>query len=250
MWLPSGLSEAYFCVIVGASFISSFLTSALGVGGGALLLAIMASFVPPAALIPVHGVVQLGSNLGRMLMLAKSVHLSVLPLFAVGSIAGCLIGGMVSIDLPPYAVQMAVGAFIIWTIVSRPPKWMARWPALSGVVSSVLTMFFGATGPFVASYARGFNLSRQSYVGTNAALMTIQHGIKIIVFGLLGFAFAPWMLVLVTMILGGLLGTFCGQLALGRMSDRLFVRALNVTLIVVSLRLIAEGFSELAAASR
>jgi hypothetical protein len=40
---------------------------AFGIGGGAALLAVMASLVPPAALIPVHGVVQVGSNLGRAL---------------------------------------------------------------------------------------------------------------------------------------------------------------------------------------
>ncbi len=30
-----------------------------------MLLAVMATLVPPAALIPTHGVIQIGSNLGR-----------------------------------------------------------------------------------------------------------------------------------------------------------------------------------------
>jgi len=115
-----------------------------------------------------------------MLLTVRSIHLSGLPSFAIGSVAGCLIGGMVSVDLPPYAVQMGVGAFIIWTIVSKPPKWLMRWPALTGVLSSILTMFLGATGPFVASYTRGLNLLRQPYVSTTAALMSIQHGVKIL----------------------------------------------------------------------
>jgi len=45
------------------------------------------------------------------------------------------------------------------------------------------------------------------------------------------------------MIASGFLGTFCGQLFLGRISDRLFLRMLNAALVLVSLQLIVEGFS-------
>ncbi len=67
-FLPEGLSQAAFWAIMVASFVGSFITAAFGIGGGALLLAIMATLMPPAALIPVHGVVQAGSNAGRVAM--------------------------------------------------------------------------------------------------------------------------------------------------------------------------------------
>jgi uncharacterized membrane protein YfcA len=49
-------------VLLAASFCGSLLTAAVGVGGGTLVIIILASLVPPAVLIPVHGLVQLGSN--------------------------------------------------------------------------------------------------------------------------------------------------------------------------------------------
>ena len=56
--------------------------------GGVLLLAIMAGIVPAAALIPVHGLVQLGSNGNRALMTRRHIDWPLLRRFALGALAG------------------------------------------------------------------------------------------------------------------------------------------------------------------
>ena len=63
--LPEGLAPAVAALLVVASSFTSALTAAFGLGGGIAMLALMGLFVPVAALIPVHGAVQLGSNTGR-----------------------------------------------------------------------------------------------------------------------------------------------------------------------------------------
>lgn len=63
--LPPDVAAPIVALLLGTSFLASLITVAFGIGGGALLLAVMAVTMPPAALIPVHGVVQVGSNLGR-----------------------------------------------------------------------------------------------------------------------------------------------------------------------------------------
>ena len=239
--LPEGLSVLAFWVLMGASFGTSFITAALGIGGGALLLAIMAILVPPAALIPVHGVVQLGSNAGRLGMLWRYVHGPALPWFIVGSLVGCVIGGAVVVELSPRIVQAGIGVFVIWSVLFRPPKWLGTVSWLTGGISSFLTMFFGATGLFVANYTKSFVLVRHDHVATHAALMTVQHGLKVLVFGLLGFAFGPWAGVIMALVLSGLAGTYSGRLVLNRMSDHGFKRALDIVLILISLRLIWAG---------
>jgi uncharacterized membrane protein YfcA len=243
--LPADIETWTVAVLLCASFASSLITVAMGIGGGSLLLAIMASLLPPAALIPVHGVVQLGSNAGRLALLFKQVHWSAIPAFAVGSVAGVGIGGAIVVELPPAIVQIGVGAFVIWTVFATAPRWLSRWPAIAGLVSSFLTMFFGATGPFVASFSKSLNLPRHSHVATHAALMTLQHMLKVLVFGLLGFAFGPWAAVALTMVMAGFLSTYAGRQVLDRMNDRFFRRALNAVLILVSLRLIYAGVSAL-----
>lgn len=65
MWLPEGLDASIAAALLACSLLGSMITAGLGAGGGLLLLVMMAMWVPPVAVIPVHGLVQLGSNAGR-----------------------------------------------------------------------------------------------------------------------------------------------------------------------------------------
>ena len=246
-WIvPPEIGPAVTALLLGASFLGSFLTIAFGIGGGAFLLAVMASLVPPAVLIPVHGVVQLGSNAGRLLMTLRAVFWPALGWFTVGALLGVALGAALVVNIPPALVQIGVGLFIIWSVLARPPAWLRRWPVVTralvtGAASSFLTMFFGATGPFVAAYTRALELGRHGHVATQAALMTVQHLLKTLAFGFLGFAFGAWAGFAVAMILAGLLGTWAGGLVLNRLSDARFRRALEILLVLIALRLIWAG---------
>ncbi|SMY06276.1 sulfite exporter TauE/SafE family protein [Flavimaricola marinus] len=231
--------------LLAASFAGSFVTVAFGIGGGVLLLAVMASLMPPAALIPVHGVVQLGSNLFRALLLRAHVHWPPVAVFVAGSVVGVAVGGVVAINLPPAVVQIGIGGFVIYSVLSSPPVWLSRQGLVIGALSSFLSMFFGATGVFVANFVKSLNLPRQTHVATHATLMTCQHLLKIVTFGVLGFAFGPWVLFILAMIGAGFLGTVIGRRVLISMSDTGFRQALNVILVLLSIRLIFTGIAQL-----
>jgi uncharacterized membrane protein YfcA len=202
--------------------------------------------LPPAALIPVHGLVQLGSNTGRTIVLRADVAQGVLVPFLVGSLVGITAGGLLAVELPPAGVRIAVGAFILWSLVARPPAFLRRSAWLAGGASSFLTMFFGATGPFVAAYVRTQALGRVAYVATNAACMTMQHLLKVIAFGLLGFAFGEYLGLIAGMVAFGFLGTLSGRQVLLRIDERRFAFILNAILVVLALRLIWDGATTLA----
>ncbi|MFV0294370.1 MAG: TSUP family transporter [Paracoccus sp. (in: a-proteobacteria)] len=187
--IPDGSMELFaFSVLILSSFAASLITAAFGIGGGAMLLAIMATLAPPAALIPTHGAIQVGSNAGRALVMFCHIFWPALPAFTAGSVIGAVFGGSLAITLSPAWVQIGIGSFIIWSVLGRPPRGMHDWQFTIGIFSSFLTMFFGATGPFIATFTRSRNLPRHTHVGTHAALMILQHSIKTITFGLLGFA--------------------------------------------------------------
>ena len=64
-WLPAEIGPWLASLLMGISFLTSLITAAFGIGGGVVMIAVLASILPPAALIPVHAVVQVGSNAGR-----------------------------------------------------------------------------------------------------------------------------------------------------------------------------------------
>lgn len=61
--LPQGVDGTTALLLVLASFFTSALTAAFGIGGGVAMLGLMASTLNPAVIIAVHGVVRLGSNI-------------------------------------------------------------------------------------------------------------------------------------------------------------------------------------------
>ncbi len=211
------------------------------------MLAALASVVPPAALIPLHGIVQVGSNIGRVILLTRHVAWHVLPAFVVGAVVGSALGGATAINLPPEMVRLAVGLFILWSLVAKPPGLLRKHGWLNGVISSYLTMFVGASAPFVMVYVKAQDLGRLGQVGTHAALMTSQHVLKTAIFGVLGFAYGPWIGLVIALIAFGFLGTLVGRHFLGKTTDRRFAKIVNFVLAAAALRLIWVALRELLA---
>ena len=229
--------------LIAASAGTSFFTAAFGIGGGVLLLAIMGLILPTHALIPVHGVVQIGSNAGRMAIMIRQVRRSVLLPFLAGSVIGAVAGGSIAIQLPPAWMKIGLGLFILISVWRPTASALAPHSLLlGGAVSSFLTMFFGATGPFVATLVKALRLNRLEHVATHSACMTAQHGIKVAAFGLLGFAYAPWLPLILAMIASGFVGTILGRQLLDRLKDHQFHNLLRIILTLLALRLIHEGW--------
>lgn len=237
----AGLGWPVAGAIVALSFVTSFITAAFGIGGGAVMLAVLATLLPAPAIIPVHGLVQLGSNVGRAALLLRHLFRPVLVPFTLGSLVGVALGGSMVVQLSPATIQIGVGGFILWSVLATPPAFMRRSAALAGGFSSFLTMFFGGTGPFVAAFVKAQGLGRMAHVATQSTLMTVQHLLKTIVFGLLGFAFSDWFALIALLIAAGFLGTLAGSRVLARIDERRFKLALSGILVVLALRLIWGG---------
>ena len=235
-----GLTASVFLILFSA--FTSFVTAAAGIGGGIMMIAVMAVLMPATALIPVHGVVQIGSNAGRAGIMIGGVQWRVLGLFCIGSLIGATIGGLTAVQLPPAILNIGLAFFILYSVWAPPVTAPGRFKVIvTGVFSSFLTMFFGATGSFVSAMVKSMKLGRLEHVATHSAAMVAQHFIKVIAFGLLGFNYAPWAGLIVAMILSGFLGTVIGKHVLVRMNDQVFHRVLAVILSVLALRLAYEG---------
>ena len=245
--LPPAMPLLDAGLLVAASLMTSFISAAFGIGGGFTLIALLALLLPPAALIPVHGIVQLGSNAGRVgIMLKQVVWRPVLP-FVIGTVIGASLGAMVVVQLPPWAVQLALGIFIIWVVFAKLPPIQQRYILLGGLVSSFLTMFFGATGNFIAAMVKSMNLDPVPHVATHSLMMTFQHFVKVLIFGLIGFQFGPYMILIIGMLISGFIGTIIGSRFLTKAGGRYFKPVLNTILFLAAARLIWVGVEGLLA---
>ncbi len=243
--LPQGLDPLIGVILIVASAFTSALTAAFGVGGGIAMLTLMGLFVPVAALIPVHGAVQLGSNTGRAWHQRANVRMDVAAPFIAGSVVGAVIGAFVVIQLPDALLKLVLGAFVIaitWAKIPGIDKLTRTGLAIGSVVVALIGMLVGATGPLVSVlFAQFFANDRKALVATHAAGMVAQHGLKIVVFGLAGFAFSDWLPLIAAMIASGYLGTVYGTRLLERMPEESFRKWFKIAITVLALDLLRRG---------
>jgi len=235
-------------VLIVASFFTSLMTATVGIGGGVLLLAVMAGSLPVAALIPVHGLVQLGSNGNRAVMTLKHIDWNMLKFFALGAVIGAFLASFVVVQLPLVFIQFAVAAFILFLVWGSKPKAQEMKPAgrvMAGFVTTLVSMFVGATGPLVAAFVHRNNYSKMQITGTFASCMTLQHGLKAFVFTFVGFSFVQWAGLIVAMVLSGALGTYVGLKVLKRVPTQKFMLAFKLVVTLLAFRLLWQAFQSI-----
>jgi len=235
------ITIAGFSALCGISFVGSFIAASLGLGGGLLVLAAMTLFLPPTVLIPIHAVVQIGSNGFRAFLMRRDILYSVIPAFVIGTLIGSWLGGLTIFALETWVLQAILGVFVLYA--TWAPKFKSSNPGPAkffgcGVFGGFATMFVGGTGPLVAPFVNAACKERQQVVSTHASLMTFQHLFKVILFGVLGFAFGPYIPLLVGLVGFGVCGTIVGKKVLDKLPEKVFRIALQTILTLLAIRLL------------
>lgn len=235
-WLFAGLA----C----AAMLTSFIGTLTGTAGGLVLLAIMAMVFPPAVLVPVHTIVQLGAGSSRAVMMWRYILRGTVLPFLIGSGLGAAIGAQIFVTLPSGVLQGTIGLVILF--LAWMPKFTRFGPergrfAVIGFGSTFLGMFVSATGTLVAPFVAGAAPDRRNHAATLATLMAITHIMKLIAFGILGVAVAGYAPLIAVMIAAAVIGNMVGQKALNHLPERVFRIVFQVLLTGLALRLVWIG---------
>jgi uncharacterized membrane protein YfcA len=244
--IPDSLGNGPAIFLLVMSAVTSMITAALGAGGGVLLLVLMAMWVPPAAIIPIHGMIQLGSNSGRAILTWRHTDWRVIAAFLPGVVLGMGVGAWLLVDLPQYVWQLTIAGFVLYLCWGPAlPKAAFGTPGIlmASALTSFLTLFVGATGPLVASFIKQIHDDRFRTVATFATAMCLQHAPKALVFGVAGFVFREWLVFILAMIACGFAGTWLGLHMLKSLSNRHFQQGLNLLLTLLAFRLIWQALA-------
>ncbi len=242
-FLPPEVTPLVAVALLVFSFFTSALTAAFGLGGGIVMLAGLGLVFPPATLLPVHGLVQLGSNAGRAVVLRRYLHWQTIIWFGLGAIPGALIGAQIALALPEALFMVLIAAFVLYSTWGPQPEVTAKGPAanfLGGAIISGLGMLVGAIGLLVANFIKWLP-DRRAIIGTQAAVVTLSNGLKVAAFAMLGFALGTYLPLVAAMIGTGLLGTLAGSRLLEQMPETGFRLGFRIVLTLVSLELIRSA---------
>ena len=227
--------------LIGVSFLTSTCTAIIGMGGGIMLISAMPGLLPAAAIVPVHGAVQLASNSSRVLLGLHHIEWRIFWPFLAGAILGAVVGSRAIIRLSFDYLPLYLGAFILLVTWVPIPKKSFRLPghfAILGALQTFLSLFVGVSGPLTNAFLVREDLPKDRLVITHGITMTATHLFKILVFGFVGFAFTPHLPLIAGMIVAVVLGSWFGTKLRGHIPEDRFRKVFKALITLLSIRMI------------
>ncbi|GAB6260748.1 sulfite exporter TauE/SafE family protein [Photobacterium sp. CCB-ST2H9] len=230
------------------AILTSVIAAILGFGGGMLLIAFMPLFLPAAAVIPVHGVTQMVSNVSRAVFSWREVAWYLLPAYFIGAATGTLLVGLTVVHLATNYLPLFIGSYILLNVWHKGfMGWISRFESMfmAGFVLSALGLLVGAPGPVFHPMVMKKLGNKHQLVATTAMMMTIAHGLKLLMFGWIGFAYLEqWPLLLVLM-LSAILGSWLGTHVRRRTDDEMWIVAMKILLSALAVHMMISVATEL-----
>lgn len=219
----------------------------MGMGGGILLIAAMPGLLPVSAILPIHAVTQLGSNLSRAAFGWREIELSLIPAIALGAGIGAWAGSEVYQLLDLRWLPAVIGfiiLFITWVKLPSVPGGGQLSLLFLGFYQTGLGMLAGATGPVGAAVLMRRNSERDWLVVNTAIYMTLNHVFRLAAFVLIGFSFAPWWELVLGMVVAVTIGSWVGTRLRSRIPQMDFQRLFRLLVSFLALRLIVQSILE------
>lgn len=228
-------------LLITAALFTSTLTAIFGLGGGLILIALMPGLLPASAIIPVHAIAQLSSNVSRAAFAYQAIRWEFAISFFIGSLLGGLLAGQLTQLINLDYIPLFIAAFILFNVWG--PKLEFRKNPKGefitiGFIQTALGMVVGATGPLGQSTLVRKGMERDALVVTSALFMSITHVIKVSVFVVIGFSFSQYWLLCLGMVAAMILGSYIGTRMRHRVPDEKFHFILKLLLSFLAIRMV------------
>lgn len=235
-------------VIAVVAVLTGILSAVAGLGGGVILLGVLAQFFAPVTAIPIQGGIQLVSNSSRAVMLRNDINWKVVVQTSVLMIPASFLGVAVATSIPEDGTRILLGVFLL--AITWRPAWF-RWrregqlPARAligvGAASGFLNSTVGASGPFTSPFLKAATASHVAFVATAATSQILAHASKLWAFTVEGFDYREHLSLMAVGAAGTFLGTRIGGRFLKRSDDKALQAIFTTVLTILALRLIIRG---------
>ena len=156
-----------------AALLTSILSAVAGLGGGVILLLVIAQFVAPTIAIPIQGAIQLVSNGSRAAMLRSAIAWPAVGWASVLLLPATFLGVAVATSLPDDALRAVLAVFVL-TLAWRP-ELLRRSHVSSGDAADRREMLLGV-GAALHFLGRGREKEEGSKIRVRSVSTTQEEG--------------------------------------------------------------------------
>ncbi len=245
-------------ILIIAALITSSISAVIGMGGGIILLGIMAILIPEGYMvIALHGIIQMVSNGTRTFVFQDHIKKKLISEYLIGALIGLGLSVFIVYELMHfYDVSSAnqikfdylkpiIGLYIRWYLYLRGTKKEQKNKLfiIVGFIGGLCSIFIGAVGPLIAPFFLRNDLNKENIIANKAACQIITHIGKIPIFMYFFHVnYIEQSYILLPLIISVYIGTNIGKKLLGSISEETFKMIFKVCLTIIALRLVLGEF--------
>jgi len=231
-----------------AALLAGGVAAISGFGIGSLLTPLFAVRFGAKLAVAIVSVPHLFATAARFISLRKKLDTTIFLHFGILSAAGGLLGALLNARANSPALAIVFGCLLIFAAASGLTGFIdrMRFGRRTAWVTGALSGFFGGLvgnqGGIRSAALLGFQIQREALVATATAIALIVDGARMPVYmaaegrDVLG----AWRL-LVTAVVGVLLGTFWGVRILRRIPEPLFRKLLYILILALGIYMLVHG---------
>jgi uncharacterized membrane protein YfcA len=249
------MSVIVTAIILLATLATAFLSSIFGMLGGLILMGLLASILPIASAMVLHGLIQLTSNGYRAWLNRAHINWPIVTTLFIGNVAAMVALVWVAFTPDRITVLLALGVlpYIAWALPKNLALDVTKKPVglIAGAVVVATNLLAGVGGPLLDVFFQRVALTRHQIVATKAVAQALGHISKIIFYGGLASTASaedwPQVYLLLAAIIASLIGTGLGKRVLDTMRDATFFSWTQRILLSVGALLMARALYLMAA---
>ena len=231
-WLALGLG----------ALIASTIGGVAGFGAGVIMIPLIAWTVGVKATVPVLTVAMLLGNGARVWFSRGEIHGRVVLAFLVTAVPTSIAGAVLYTRIDSEWVGRILGAFMLLSVPLR--RWLLghgvrirlrHFPVIGGVFGFLSSMV-GSVGAIMTPFFLGYGLRKGAYLATDALCTVGTYIPRRLIFRKYDLLTGPTVAVGLYIGLIMILGAWAGRRLVERMSERAFLRVIEVLLVIFGLQ--------------
>ena len=243
------MAEGAWVVFLICAFGAEVIGTMAGFGAATILTPIAALFMDVKVAIAIVACFHLFGNISRLMFFGRHIHWKMCAQFGVPGVLCTLAGAAVTAGLSSATVKLAFGLFLLLyvgcsTLMSDRMR-LPQHPSTligGGVLSGFIAGLIGTGGAVRSACLLAFDLPKEVYIGTSAAIALVVDATRLPVY--LAGRFIPGQLVpiIITLIGSAFAGAWLGQRLVRRVSAAAFKRFVLTMLLLMGVKMLLDGW--------
>ena len=230
-----------------AALVAALIGTIAGFGFSSILLPVALSVFQYETALALVSIFHLFGNLGRVGFYRGNLDRRLMFLFGLPAVAMTFAGAMLVSVLPKDPLRLAVGLILVaYSALGLMGRQVTVSPTasrsvLGGGVYGFSSGLVGTGGPIRGAFLSAFGLDSGTYIATSGAISLLVDLTRVPVYLLSGFLTPDYYLYVPALLAVALVGSSLSSVLVGRIPAPRFRVIINVAIMLVSLRLVAEA---------